>query len=337
MRSRWTPAGLSRSAAPANWLRPPSTSATAGTGTFAQTGGTNTVANYLYLGYGSGAKGTYTLSGTGQLATRNLYAGYLGTGTFTQTGGADTVTNSGSLYLGRAAGASGAYVQSGGTATITGSGKLYVGYGTGAKGTFTLSASGQLSAAHRVRRLLRQRDLLANRRQQRRQRLSLSRLRHRRRGNVHPRRQRPTVGTLRVRRLLGASTFTQTGGHNVVANVLYLGRYGGAAGTYTLSGGTLTAGRVLGGAGTSKFNFNGGVLQAGSGATSFFMSGLTARLRAEQGGVDRQQRPEHHHRPAPVGCRLGRRPDQARQRHAHPQPRQHLHRPDGDQCRHADW
>jgi hypothetical protein len=71
-----------------------------GTGTFTQTGGTNTIAFSsssagLYLGYNSGSNGTYNLSGTGQLYTSyQVYEviGISGTGTFTQTGGTNTAT-----------------------------------------------------------------------------------------------------------------------------------------------------------------------------------------------------------------------------------------------------
>ena len=40
-----------------------------GTGSFTQSGGTNTISDYLYLGYNSGSSGTYSLSGSGQLSS----------------------------------------------------------------------------------------------------------------------------------------------------------------------------------------------------------------------------------------------------------------------------
>ena len=53
-----------------------------GTGDFVQSGGTNGASYYggLYLGYNSGAGGTYNLSGTGTLNANSQYVGYSGTG-----------------------------------------------------------------------------------------------------------------------------------------------------------------------------------------------------------------------------------------------------------------
>ncbi|MCX5654460.1 MAG: PEP-CTERM sorting domain-containing protein [Planctomycetota bacterium] len=60
-----------------------------GTGTFSQTGGTNTVAT---LQVGRWYAGTYTLGGTGVLAAVNETVAAFAAGTFTQTGGTHTVT-----------------------------------------------------------------------------------------------------------------------------------------------------------------------------------------------------------------------------------------------------
>lgn len=62
-----------------------------GTGSHLQPVGSNTISNYLYLGYNSGSSGTYELSGTGSLTADLIYIGYNGRGTFTQTGGAVTI------------------------------------------------------------------------------------------------------------------------------------------------------------------------------------------------------------------------------------------------------
>ena len=63
-----------------------------GTGTFTQSGGTNTVSNTLDLGFYSGSSGAYNLSSTGSLSAGNSEdIGYYGTGTFTQSGGTNTV------------------------------------------------------------------------------------------------------------------------------------------------------------------------------------------------------------------------------------------------------
>ena len=102
-----------------------------GTGTFNQSGGTNTITNsynFIELGSSSGS-GTYNLSGTGTLSAPIANIGYNGAGTVNQSGG--TATFSGSLYLGNnSAGGHGAYSLSAGTLSTPAE---YVGYsGTGA-------------------------------------------------------------------------------------------------------------------------------------------------------------------------------------------------------------
>jgi autotransporter-associated beta strand protein len=112
------------------------------TGTFNQRGGSNTIANTLYLAYSSGSNGTYNLSDTGQLSADNEYIGYNGSGKFTQTGGTNTVSStlciggySGSnhqyelsgtgqlfasnVFIGGLNGISGGFIQNGGTCNIT--------------------------------------------------------------------------------------------------------------------------------------------------------------------------------------------------------------------------
>ena len=56
-----------------------------GTGTFTQSGGSNTVASNLYLGYNPGGNGTYTLSGGWLSIPGLLCVGNSGTGNFAQT------------------------------------------------------------------------------------------------------------------------------------------------------------------------------------------------------------------------------------------------------------
>ena len=78
-----------------------------GTGTFLQTGGSNTTSSgNLYIGYGfaGSGSGNYTLSGNGYLYSAE-YVGYSGTGSFTQNGG----INKGSVYLGYNSTGSGTY------------------------------------------------------------------------------------------------------------------------------------------------------------------------------------------------------------------------------------
>ena len=56
-----------------------STSAAPDSGSFTQSGGTNSVSSDLYLGYSAGSSGTYNLSGSGLLSAPYEYIGYSGT------------------------------------------------------------------------------------------------------------------------------------------------------------------------------------------------------------------------------------------------------------------
>jgi hypothetical protein len=109
-----------------------------GTGTFNQTGGTNTINNDqfgpnsgLYVGYVSGSTGAYSLSGTGSLNVTNWeYIGYSGNGTFSQTGG----TNANRVVeIGNNSGSAGGYTLSGGLLTVS---QVEV-VGASGSGTFT--------------------------------------------------------------------------------------------------------------------------------------------------------------------------------------------------------
>ena len=84
-----------------------------GVGTFSQSGGTNSIANSLYLGYNSGSNATYSLGATGQLSAAGEYVGYVAgaTGLFQQAGGTNS-TNFLSI------GSGGRYQLSGGTLQI---------------------------------------------------------------------------------------------------------------------------------------------------------------------------------------------------------------------------
>lgn len=101
-----------------------------GTGTFKQTGGTNTVTTDLVLGQESGAKGYYTLE-KGDLSAFFIQIGASGTGEFKQTGG--TVTATGPLNIGQVKGSAGTYA-------LSGTGELNandIGVGLSGKGIFT--------------------------------------------------------------------------------------------------------------------------------------------------------------------------------------------------------
>ena len=109
----------------------------------------------FYLGYKSGASGTYSLSG-GSLSLGNTYLGYSGSGNITQSGGTSTI---GYLSLGDRSGGSGTYnliagplsawseyVGNSGAGSFTQSAGnnsivtyLYLGYNSGSSGTYSLS------------------------------------------------------------------------------------------------------------------------------------------------------------------------------------------------------
>jgi fibronectin-binding autotransporter adhesin len=82
------------------------TVASSGAGSFAQSGGSVTLSD-LYVGYGAGSSGAYSLSGSGRLSVPYEYIGYYGSGSFTQSGGTNAV--SGGLVLGEYAGSAGTY------------------------------------------------------------------------------------------------------------------------------------------------------------------------------------------------------------------------------------
>ena len=65
-----------------------------GTGSFTQSGGTNSLGNSndLYLGGEAGGSGTYNLSGSGLLTVGYEFLGTFCTGAFTQTGGTNNLS-----------------------------------------------------------------------------------------------------------------------------------------------------------------------------------------------------------------------------------------------------
>ena len=128
-----------------------------GTGTFSQTGGTNTVNGRLELASQGGSSGTYSLSG-GQLSAAGEMIGYRGTAAFTQTGGTNTISSDFSLgdespsaigtynlqagqlwanYEQVGYDGTGYFTQTGGTHTV--SSDLCLGKELGSHGTYTIS------------------------------------------------------------------------------------------------------------------------------------------------------------------------------------------------------
>ena len=202
-----------------------------GTGTFTQSGGTNTVTGILILGANAGSSGTYSLSG-GSLTVGDYEAvGYCGTGSFTQSGGTHTVT---ALYLGTDAGASGSYTlsDSGSGSLLSVAGNEYVGYsGTG---TFTQTGGSNTVGNN-----------LCVGTQGGTGSYSLSG------GSLS------TIDSYIG--YSGTGAFTQTGGTHTVTNNLSLGDQAGSSGTYNLSGGSLnTFYSTIGSSGTGTFNQSGG-------------------------------------------------------------------------------
>ena len=139
------------------------------TGTFTQSGGTNTVSSSAYLFVGFRANGTYNLSDVGAVSAGMELVGYEGTGVFNQDGGTNSIPNV-RLSVGGEGGAVGTYnlsggslsarmeimgdwggtgtfVQSGGTNSVASEFLLGYGYGTAssATGSYSLS-SGTLNA-----------------------------------------------------------------------------------------------------------------------------------------------------------------------------------------------
>jgi autotransporter-associated beta strand protein len=234
-----------------------------GTASFTQSGGTNSISSVLYVGYGAGGAGCYSLNGTGSLSAPNERIGYSGGGSFAQSGGTMTVPY---LCLGYSSGSNGAYTLSAGSLSITTTtGGLCVGglsagstgsltqsggtisignfcgfnVGCGGSGTYTLTG-GLLSGAPGS--------------------LGLS------------------VGAG------GTGTFIQSGGTHSLTNALYVGYE--STGTYCLSGGQLAAPtEILGFLASGTFTQTGGTNAAGAldlDPSSGFLPGATYNLN---GGV----------------------------------------------------
>jgi hypothetical protein len=134
-----------------------------GTGSFTQSGGTNTITNSgeFNLGNNSGSSGSYILSGGTISCDGGESVGVSGTGNFSQSNGINDVVvlfvaevstgngtyslsntgaiNSNSEYVG--VGGAGTFIQSGGTNSITavGSQPLYLGYNAASSGYYSLS------------------------------------------------------------------------------------------------------------------------------------------------------------------------------------------------------
>ncbi len=221
-----------------------------GTGTFNQTGGTNSLTGTLSIGANAGSNGTYTLSGTGTISAMGAddtgvaeYVGYSGDGIFNQTGGTNNLNlNEGALALGYNAGSNGTYnlsgtgsliarievvgnsgagifTQSGGTNIINIGGELDIGAGDGSTGTYTLT--GGTLAVHAY---------------------------------VYVGGSSAGAG--------GTGTFNQTGGTNTIYDTLIVDSTSPSNSSYALSGtGSLsvTGNEIVGYYGAAAFNQSGGI------------------------------------------------------------------------------
>jgi len=209
-----------------------------GNGAFIQNGGINTVTNNFNM-----VGGSYNLS-DGSFAANNVTIGGSGYPAFVQNGGAGDI--SGNLTLGTCAGDGGTYTLAGGTLSVAGGilrdtcggagilkidgGTLTVGGGDGAITVydFHVASTASSNGSHTLSGTG---SLMAT--------------------------NEEYIGDA------GVGTFHQNGGTNITPT-LSIGTQAGSNGVYNLNGGTLTAGAVATGAGTSTLNIDGGVLSVGS-------------------------------------------------------------------------
>ena len=241
-----------------------------GVGTVVQSGGTISANNELYIGNeNSGARGTYTLSGTGALNVANevVVGRESGTGILNVDGGTMTTTGNGNMYIGRRNGTgtlnqtagvisvikefgvgtrddnkigTGTYNLSGGSITVANN--IFIGKELGSSGTLnitggTLWTSDKLQIGHnQATGILTQSG-----------------------GTVNVQNE-VYIGNENSASSVGAYTLSGTGVLNV-GNEVIVGRDNGT-GTFNLNGGTVNATKISGGNGSATVNFNGGVIKA---------------------------------------------------------------------------
>ena len=188
-----------------------------GQASFTHTGGTHTAARVILGDYGSG-EGTYDLSGAGQVNADNEYVGWIGTGAFTQDGGTNTVDF---LNIGAASGSTGTYELNGGTLTVNNN----ISHHSSANSSALIVDGGALAGDWTSLSVC---DLKIGYAAGATGTFTMDAAR--------------TVSADDVRiGEAGTGGFTQTGGTHTISNALYLGHEQGAVGTYSLSGGALSA------------------------------------------------------------------------------------------------
>jgi fibronectin-binding autotransporter adhesin len=259
-------------------------------GALDQTGGSNGV-SYLELALNSGATGTYSLSAGTLVCTGSEAVGVGGLGTFIQSGGLNTISGaSASLSLGASPFTAGYYTLSaggslsvsgaevigaGGAGTFTQNGGNNFGasliVGSSSLGRYTLSGSGSLtvSGTEEVGN-----GALGSGRfvQTSGTNSALGALSIDGNGTYALSGGALNSGTLSIGSggtfnwtggALSAGSIDQTGGTFFTSGALNIAGSGGAAGSYVISGGVLTAGAVtVSGGGT--FFLSGGAVNAGS-------------------------------------------------------------------------
>jgi hypothetical protein len=223
-----------------------------GSGTFNHSGGTNTAGELLLGRYSSGI-GSYMLSGVSELVAGIIDVGSDGTGMFTQSGGTNTV---GIISIGRNTGSSGMYDLSGGELVadsigiaVLNSDSFYPTSGaftqSGGTNTTDMLILGGAGVSSQDQFTTATYDLDGG---------TLSALREVV-GNRSVGVRDPDTGEL----IEAGSTFTQTGGANMVSDKLIIGDFRLSSGAYVLTSGLLSSpNTIVGNEGTGIFNHTGG-------------------------------------------------------------------------------
>jgi hypothetical protein len=247
-----------------------------GTGTFDQSGGSNIVTYGIYVGDNtSTAMGTYSLSGSGMLSALSETVGESGTGTFAQSGGTNSISSA--LVVANYAQSAGTYLlggngflsvngdesigesgngtfnQTGGTNTLEASSTLALTVGDVANGTYSLSGGTLTVSGSQAY----PGNLIVGNQTGGNGIFTLSAT-----GSMTT--EGEDIG------VNGRGAFIQSGGTNVLSGGgdLSIAQQTGSTGTYTLNGGTLTAGTVYVGGYDAGSGGTGSLSVSGSGSLS---------------------------------------------------------------------
>ena len=209
-----------------------------GVGTFSQSGGVNAVANNLTVySNSSGPASSYTLS-SGSLSANQLNVGSIGMGVFAQSGGTNTIATN--LYVYSNQGPASSYTLSAGSLSANGE---YVCDSTGGSGIGTFTHSGGTNTVSGNLTIFSNSGAASS--------YTLSG------SGVLSVTNNENVGGSGNGNGLG--TFMQNGGMNTVGGTLCVYSNSGAASSYTLSGGSLSAlNECVGSSGFGLFTHSGG-------------------------------------------------------------------------------